>query len=278
MSLWENPFRNDYSLLNRIVNKYESMIEQESKIFYKSLIYTFGFVSLLWVVRIFEWIMGLDLGFLGILPRTLNGSIGVITSPLVHGGFMHLLSNTFPLLVLGIGLFYFYEQIAKQVFIWIYLVTGLWVWMIARSAYHIGASGVVYGLVAFMFFSGLLRKDSKSVAISLSVFFLYGGMVYGVLPTDPSVSWESHLLGSFAGIVAAIHYRNVPVRMLDGSIPTQVVHSEVDPAPKDLFETKEVPFFYNASDNVNYQYSFKSKVKSQKNIPPTTPHAGNEES
>ncbi len=241
------------------------MIDQESKIFHRSIQYTFGFVGLLWLVKITEYMMGLDLGFLGILPRTLNGSVGVITSPLVHGGFMHLISNTFPLLVLGIGLFYFYERIALQVFTWIYFVTGFWVWIVARSAYHIGASGVVYGLVAFLFFSGLLRKDSKSVAISLSVFFLYGGMLYGVLPTDPSVSWESHLLGSFAGIVAAIHYRNVPVRNLQPAHSLQVVNHE-QPAPKDIFETKQVPFFYSSSKQLSYNYKFKPKGKPQ---PPT---------
>lgn len=172
-----------------------------------SVVYTLAFVTLLWFVKAVEWAMSLDFGMFGIHPRTLQGTFGIITGPLIHGDLMHLLSNTFPLVLLGIGIFYFYNKIALEVFVWIYFMTGFWVWIAARDAYHIGASGIVYGLVAFLFFSGLFRKDTRSIAVALVVIFLYGGMIYGIVPADNGISWESHLLGSLAGIFCAFYFR-----------------------------------------------------------------------
>ena len=89
----------------------------------------------------------------------------------------------------------------------IWLFTGFWVWLAARDSSHIGASGLIYGFVCFLFFSGLLRKDTRLMAVSLLVTFLYGSMVWGILPVDQSISWESHLFGSIAGIFCAYYYR-----------------------------------------------------------------------
>ncbi len=122
-----------------------------------------------------------------------------------------MLSNTFPLILLGIGVFYFYNRIAKEVFLWIYFLSGFFVWIIARDAYHIGASGIVYGLVSFLFISGLVRKDTRSIAISLIILVLYRGMIYGLIPGNESISWESHVMGASVGLVAAIYFRKVPV-------------------------------------------------------------------
>lgn len=176
-----------------------------------SVTYTLSFVALLWLIKMVEWALAIDFGVFGIHPRTLEGTFGIITGPLIHGNFMHLLSNSFPLILLGVGIFYFYGPIAVPVFLWIYFMTGISVWAFARDAYHIGASGIVYGLVAFLFFSGLFRRDVRSIAIAFIVMFLYGGMFYGILPTDPGISWESHLLGSFTGIVCAFYFRNAPM-------------------------------------------------------------------
>jgi membrane associated rhomboid family serine protease len=162
---------------------------------------------MLWVIRWLEWTAQLDLGFLGILPRTLTGTMGIVTAPLVHGDWLHLISNTFPLLILGISVFYFYHRIALEVFGWIYFMSGFWVWMAAREAYHIGASGIVYGLVTFLFFSGLFRRDMRSLSVSLLVIFLYGGMIQGIFPGNEQISWESHFLGSLAGLFCAFFYR-----------------------------------------------------------------------
>jgi membrane associated rhomboid family serine protease len=179
----------------------------ERYIFQRSIVYAMGFVFLLWAIKAIEWGAASDFGVLGILPRTLSGTVGILTAPLVHGDFSHLLSNTTSLLLLLVALFYFYDKIALEVFLWIYLMTGLWVWIAARPAYHIGASGLVHGIVTFLFFSGLLRKDARSMAVALATMFLYGGMIYGIFPGNESVSWESHLLGAVAGTFCAFYFR-----------------------------------------------------------------------
>jgi membrane associated rhomboid family serine protease len=157
-----------------------------------------GSADLRWIPRPVEW---------GILPRSLSGLVGILTSPFIHADTDHLLANTLPLLVVGTGLYYFYRELATRVIAMIWLFSGFWVWMIARGDYHIGASGLIYGFVAFLFLSGLLRRDRRLMAISMLVVFLYGSMVWGILPIDQRISWESHLLGSVAGIFAAWYFR-----------------------------------------------------------------------
>jgi len=165
------------------------------------------FIFLLWLIKIFEAYTGFDLTGFGIYPRKASGLIGVLTSPLIHADFSHLVSNTITLFVLMFILFYTYRKSAIRVFFIVYIFSGLTVWLVARPAYHIGASGLVYGLLSFLFFIGVLRKDTRSIALSLLITFLYGGLVWGVLPMDPKVSFESHLLGAIAGAVCAIIYR-----------------------------------------------------------------------
>jgi membrane associated rhomboid family serine protease len=179
-------------------------------IFRRSIVIATGFVFLLWFIRALEDSMTLDLGVWGILPRSVTGLVGIVTAPLIHGSAFHLLSNTFPLIMLLVAVFYFYDKIAAEVFIWIYITTGFWVWVVARQAYHIGSSGLVYGLAAFLFFSGIFRKDARSVAVAVVIAFIHGGMLQGLFPTESSVSWESHLLGSAAGIFCSFYFRKVP--------------------------------------------------------------------
>ncbi|MBL0072016.1 MAG: rhomboid family intramembrane serine protease [Bacteroidetes bacterium] len=114
----------------------------------------------------------------GVLPRTLSGLKGVITSPFIHGDMKHLISNSLPLLVLLSGLFYFYKAMAYRVFAGIFLLGGIWLWIGGRESYHIGASGLVYGLTTFLFLSGVVRREARLMALSLLVVFLYGGMVW----------------------------------------------------------------------------------------------------
>lgn len=164
---------------------------------------------MLWVIYLISYFFNLDLYKLGVLPRNINGLIGIFTSPLIHGSFSHIISNTGPLIILGLGIFYFYPKVAYRVFIIIYFGTGILVWLFAREVYHIGASGIVYGFVTFLFFSGLFRKDNRSIALALIVIFLYGGLIWGVLPIERGVSWESHLFGAIVGAVAAYTSRKV---------------------------------------------------------------------
>ena len=180
----------------------------DHKHFRESVLLTIAFVGILWAIKSWEYAAAADLSYLGIYPRTLKGSIGILTAPFIHGDVQHLISNSFPLVVLGTGLLFFYRPIALEVFSVIYFATGLWVWAIARPAFHIGASGLVYGLAAFLFFIGLLRKDARSLAVSLVVVFLYHGLFAGIFPLSTKVSWESHLLGGCAGIMCAFYYRH----------------------------------------------------------------------
>lgn len=172
-------------------------------------------VLLLWCVFLLDKGLGWDLYRWGILPRSFAGLVGVITSPFIHGDLEHLFNNSVPLFLLGWALMYFYPRNAGPVVLVAWLVSGVWVWISARGNYHIGASGVVYGLAAFLFFSGVLRKQRTLLALSLLVVFLYGSMVWGIFPIVPRMSWESHLWGGSAGALMAYLYRKVPPAVQD---------------------------------------------------------------
>lgn len=166
------------------------------------------FVVIMWCVKIVEYAGDYSFSFLGVYPRHIHGLIGVFFSPFIHGDFSHLISNTFPMLILGTALFYLYRNIALKVFIEIFFTTNILVWIVARDSYHIGASGIIYGLVAFLFFSGIFSRQKALTAISLLVAFLYGGMVWGVLPGKEGISYESHFSGFVVGITLAYRLRH----------------------------------------------------------------------
>ena len=216
-----------------------------------------AFVMLMWFVKALEFAGGTSYAHFGILPRTLSGTIGIIAAPLIHGDFAHLLSNSLPLIVLGVLLFYFYHKIAIEIFLWIYLATGFWIWLLARNAYHIGASGVVYGLAAFLFFSGIFRRNNQLMAISGVIIILYGGMLYGIFPdmVERNVSWEAHLMGGIIGTILAFWFRKTKI--------------DIDDKDKtDIEENKEAGndnYFKNPtpSDDISVTYTYKpSKPKS----------------
>lgn len=172
--------------------------------FFASSVVPFRLVFLMWLTFTIEVYTSTDLSFLGIMPRSWPGLVGILTAPLIHGNLVHLVSNTFPLIFLGSILFYFYPRIGGIVFFRCYFITNLLVWILSpRPSYHIGASGIIYGLSAFLIFFGLLRRDFLSLLISIVVILIYGGIFFGVLPTDPRISWESHLAGAMVGIISA---------------------------------------------------------------------------
>lgn len=163
-------------------------------------------VFIMWMIFLIQEIYGISLAAFGIFPRAPLGLIGILTGPWVHGNWLHLVSNTFPLLFLGTTLFVFYTRIATRVFFQCYIYTGILVWIFARPTFHIGASGVVYGIAFFLIFFGIFRKDFKSLFISIVIVFFYGSLFYGVLPNQPGVSWESHLLGGLIGTFSSVYY------------------------------------------------------------------------
>jgi membrane associated rhomboid family serine protease len=179
----------------------------DKKKFITSLILPVAFVFLLWVIKISEIIFNLDFTGFGILPGSFNGMPGILFAPLIHANIKHLFSNSLPLLFLGSGIIYFYRNSSYKVILIIYLGTGILDWIFARKAYHIGASGIIYGFVTFLFFSGIIRRDTRAIALALLVTFLYGSLIWGILPVDSSVSWESHLFGSIMGIFCAFLYK-----------------------------------------------------------------------
>lgn len=160
----------------------------------------------MWASFYLEYVFGLPISWYGIEPRTFHGLIGIFTAPLIHGDLLHLISNTIPMLFLGSVLFFFYGKIGGQVFFRSYFWTNILVWLFARPANHIGASGVVYGLAFFLISFGFFRRDFLSIIISAIVLLLYGGVFYGVLPTDPHISWESHFAGALVGITTAVAF------------------------------------------------------------------------
>ncbi len=182
-------------------------MQLEKKKFIHSLLFPLFFLFLIWLIKIIEHVLELNFVMFGIYPLKLEGLTGIITAPLVHSDFSHLIANSLPLLLLNIGIFYFYTKVAYKVFFLTYFITGLWVWFGARHAYHIGASGLIYGFASFLFFSGVIRKDIRLAALSLLVAFLYGGMVWGIFPFKEKISWESHLMGMVAGLVLAIYFK-----------------------------------------------------------------------
>jgi membrane associated rhomboid family serine protease len=183
------------------------MEQGEKRKIIRSILYPSLFVLIIWLVKLFEITFGVDLIRFGLYPRTYSGLIGIATCPLIHSSFNHLFSNSIPLLVLGIIIFYFYRSIAFSVFFWVYLMSGVWLWAAGREAYHVGASGLVYGFASFLFFSGIFRKDRTLMVLSLLVVFLYGSLIWGIFPIRPEISWESHLLGSLAGLITAFYFK-----------------------------------------------------------------------
>lgn len=167
-----------------------------------------SFALLLWVVKLAEYLGGLDFTHFGIYPRLAGGLAGVLFAPFIHASFAHLFANTAPIIVIGTMLLYAYPRAAKVLLPVVYLGGGVAVWLFARQAYHIGASGVAFGMLFFVLTVGVLRWERRAIALALVVFFLYGGMIWGVLPEAPEISFESHLSGALIGIVLAFLLRH----------------------------------------------------------------------
>jgi len=194
------------------MSEHNSDIKAEGEFYRKKLLLCIIipgiFVFFMWLVKIIEILFEIDLSGFGIYPLTLKGVPGIFFSPFIHADFNHLFSNSLPLFLLGVALFYFYSEVALKVFILTFFLTGILVWVAGRDAWHIGASGLVYGLASFLFFSGIIRRYFRLIALSLLIVFLYGSMVWGLFPgVYKNVSWESHMLGFFSGVVLAIWYR-----------------------------------------------------------------------
>ena len=184
-------------------------MKKETQELFEAARFPIYFIILLWVIHIAKIALHLRITDYGIFPRTASGLKGIFLAPLIHGDFTHLISNTVPMFVLGLIVFLFYRKVALISFIIIYVTTGAMVWMFSGSmAYHIGASGVVYGLLSFVFWNGIFRRNIKSVVLALIVLVLYSGYFFGVLPDQEGISWESHLFGAIIGIIVSFIFKS----------------------------------------------------------------------
>jgi membrane associated rhomboid family serine protease len=165
--------------------------------------------AIMWVVFFFDYTFELNWYKYGLYPQNKEGLLGIITAPFLHStkGFSHIINNSVPTFVLSWMLFYHYRTVATRSFIFIYLFTGISMWFLARESYHIGMSGVIYGLTSFLIVSGFLRKNMKVAGISLVVIFLYGSTVWGIFPNQVGVSWEAHAFGFLSGGIIAFYFR-----------------------------------------------------------------------
>ena len=169
----------------------------------------------LYMLKIMETGMSWRLTWMGVCPMRTRGLLGILTHPLVHADFSHLFANTLPLFFLSWCLFYFYRQLAYYIYGVLWLGCGALTFFFGQPGWHIGASGLIYGLVFFLFFSGLLRKHVPLIAISLLVTFLYGSIVWSMFPqfAKAGVSWEGHLSGAIAGTLCSVFFlRHGPQR------------------------------------------------------------------
>ena len=170
-----------------------------------------GFVALIWLVDAFNWGLDLELQRFGVRPRQFAGLPGILFAPLLHAGFDHLIANSLPLLVLGTAMLHLYPNSALRVLPTVYVGPGIAVWLFAGGGVHVGASGLVYGLVSYIFAAGLIRRDRRAIAASLLVSFVYGTLAWGVLPIKPGVSWQTHLAAALIGVSMAIVLRHLDI-------------------------------------------------------------------
>ncbi len=211
-------------------------MSSDKNLFWQNVIVTFVLVAVLWVVELLQYAGGFDFSAYANHPRHLDGLYGIILSPFLHNpdSFDHIISNTLPLMVLLMVLLSAYTRVAVLVLVCIHLLSGIMVWLLApENTYHIGASGVLYGIAAFLIASGLFRKDQTSVAIAIFVTLVYGGMVLGFIP-QKGVSWQSHLYGALSGVLMAFVFRkkNLP--------PPHAFELEATEEHRHFFEELEV--------------------------------------
>jgi len=197
-----------------------------------ALLWPTAAVGALWLVAAVQSVTGINYVWLGVFPRSLSGLPGVVTAPLIHESWGHLLSNTAPLLGLGVIAMYGFPRATRHAVPVIWLLSGLGVWLFGRESFHIGISGLTHGLMFYVVLMGFLRRDPLSIALALVVFLLFGGMASGIIPTEPAISFEYHLFGAIAGVLAAVGLRRMdpmPAHMRRSYDETE----EEDPASPD---------------------------------------------
>ena len=228
------------------------------------IVYPLSFVLLIWLVYWFELRFGFRFNDMGIYPRTFSGLRGIVFSPFIHGSLEHLYHNSTPLLILSTALFYFYRALAWRVLVLGLLFSGFLTWLIGSPAFHIGASGLIYVLMSFMLFKGILSKNHHLTALSLLVVFLYGSMLWYVFPVKENMSWEGHLSGLLVGLVFAFVFRTAIAKPVRYIWEDDQYNEQDDPFLKQFdaegnFIESPKEEMHTTDSTVDVQYSFKNK-------------------
>ncbi len=182
-------------------------MRKEEKVLLNNFVPAILFLATIWLVKGIEIYYNISFASHGIFPRATEHLDGILFMPFLHNDLKHLFSNSIPLLILGGAMATFYKEVYLRVFFSIWFLHGIWLWVGGRPAYHIGASGIIYGLASFIFFGGVFRREKGMMALSLLVVFLYGSMIWGLLPLFEGMSWEAHLFGALSGALLSWHYR-----------------------------------------------------------------------
>lgn len=224
------------------------------------------FVLAMWFVFWFELKFSVDVKEFGIYPRDLRGLRGILFSPFIHGDLLHLYNNSIPLVLLLAALRYFYRKVSFNVLVFGILISGFLTWLIGRESYHIGASGLIYVLVSFIFFKGIQTKYYRLVALSLTLIIVYGGLIWYVFPdVEEGISWEGHLSGLITGFGMSLFFNTPeykkPIRY-DWERPD--FDPQLDPFIKHFDENgnfvntpkpeEEIPNYFTTSIQVIYDF------------------------
>lgn len=183
-------------------------MDKDFQKFLKLLVFPFCLVAAIWSVELIEFFGSYRFVRFGIFPRDAGTLTGIITAPFIHSDWGHLISNTFPLFALSTIMVVFYKRLLIPVYSGIWILTGVAVWLFARGSYHIGISGIVYGLIGFIFWSGLFRENIRAIILSLVILIAYSGYFQGLTPEE-GVSWESHLFGAISGAFMAFFLKGM---------------------------------------------------------------------
>lgn len=227
---------------------------------------------LLWFVFFLEHSFNIDLTSHGILPRTVSGLQGVIFSPFLHGGLNHIANNSIPLFILTTALIYFYRDISLKILFYGILLSGLITWVIGRESYHVGASSLIYVLVSFIFFKGMMTQYYRLMALSMAVVLFYGGMIWYVFPDiDKTISWEGHLAGLITGFLFATYYKTPDYKKaIQYNWEKPDFKPEEDPFMKHFDENgnfvnipqeEKMDYVEEIPEFIPYVYTFKAKVE-----------------
>ncbi len=216
--------------------------------------YPVFFVMLLWLVFWMQVRFFPGIKSLGVYPLTLKGLKGIVLSPFIHSDIEHLYNNSIPLFVLSMALFYFYRKISWKVILYGILLSGLITWCIGRPANHIGASGLIYVLVSFIFFKGVFARHFRLVALSLLIIFLYGSMIWYVFPVEKGISWEGHLAGLITGFVFALIFRKAIAK------PEKYVWQQPE------YNEEDDPFLRHFDENGNFIEHIESEIEPETNV------------